>query len=122
MASDPTEIVVESLTSALLRKKRHIGIVIFLICSAVSARLALFEPEPHMPSAAEDRWGTHRGEKADTLTFLHGLRFYIYGVGLIGLAIVAEDYLNERWMRKKLNTEARRVAELRETKISTSFR
>ena len=122
MASDSTEVVVESVASPMLRRKRHIGIVIFLTCSAVSARLALFEPEPHVPSAAEERWGTHREEKAHTLALLHGLRFYIYGVGLIGLAIVAEDYLNERWMRKKQNAEARRFDERRHPKSPTSFR
>ena len=82
-----------------MAKQRHIGLVIFALCSALSARIALFEPKPHEPTAAELRWGTTEKEH-DHFGFLKGLRYYIYGVGVLGLLIVAEDYIGDR-LRKK---------------------
>jgi len=92
-----------------MAKQRHIGLIIFAACSALSARLAVFEPEPHVPTAAEIRWGATK-KNGDTLGVLHGLRFYIYGIGVIGLLIVAEDYIGDRLRSKRPNQSLQRNA------------
>ncbi len=81
-------------------KQKHIGLVVFAICSALSARIALFEPKPHAPTPVEERWGrTQKYE--DPLGFVRGLRYYIYGLGVIGLLFIVEDHLSEALRAKK---------------------
>ena len=87
-------------------KQRHIGFVIFGLCSALSARLAVFEPKPHVPIPAEERWGTRQTDEGDPLTLMHGIRYYIYGLGLVGLLMVVEDYVGER-LRKRGGSDGR---------------
>lgn len=82
--------------------KRHIGLVVFSICFALSARIAIFEPKPHDRTAAEERWGVTQ-RNTDPLGFIRGLRYYIYGVGVLGLGIFIQDYLAERLSKKKPN-------------------
>jgi len=82
-------------------KRRHIGFTIFAICSALSARIALFEPQPHELTPAEERWGAHQIDNRDSLGLIHGLRYYIYGLGVLGLLIVVEDYFSEKSRKKK---------------------
>jgi hypothetical protein len=79
-------------------KQKHSGFAIFGICSALSARLALFEPPPppQEPSLAEQRWGTHQTDNSDPLGLIHSVRYYIYGIGIVGLLIVVEDHFNDR--------------------------
>ena len=84
-----------------MAKQRHIGFVIFGICSALSARIAMFEPKPHSSTATEERWGTRDREEGDALGLIHASRYYIYGLGILGLLIVVEDYVSERSRKKK---------------------
>ena len=83
-----------------MSKQKHIGLVVFALCSALSARIALFEPKPHVMTAAEQRWGPAERYE-DPRGFLHGVRYYIYGIGLLGLLIVAEDQLTPIFRPKK---------------------
>lgn len=82
--------------------QKHVGFVVFGVCAALSARLALFEPTspPQALTAAEERWGT-APQRQDTLGFVHGLRFYIYGVGIVGLLLVVEDHFTAQSRKKK---------------------
>jgi hypothetical protein len=84
-----------------MAKQRHIGFVIFAICSGLSARLAVFEPKPHVPTLAEERWGTSYKDEGDPLHLIHGFRYYIYGLGVLGLLMVAEDFISEKARKKK---------------------
>lgn len=88
-------------------KRRHIGFMIFCLCSALSARVALFEPRPpQIPTPAEERWGTARADEGDPLHLIHAVRYYIYGLGVLGLLIVVEDFISEK-SRKKKQTPAK---------------
>lgn len=80
--------------------QKHIGLVVFAICSALSARIAIFEPKPRVLTAAEERWGSVQKEE-DPMGFIHGVRFYIYGIGVIGLLLIVEDHLTQELSRKK---------------------
>jgi len=82
-------------------KQRHIGYTVFGICSAISARLAFFEPRPHVKTAAEERWG-YVPKDTDPLNLVHDFRVYIYLAGSIGLLMVIEDYFTERAKMKKM--------------------
>ncbi len=82
-------------------KQRHIGFVIFGVCSALSARIAMFEPRPHVPTASEERWGAKGVDTSDSLGLIHSVRYYIYGLGVVGPLIVAEDYVAEHLRRRK---------------------
>lgn len=84
-----------------MAKQRHIGFVIFGLCSVLSARIAMFEPKPQIPTAAEERWGTRQKDEGDALGLIHGLRYYVYGIGVIGLLLVVEDVISERSRKKK---------------------
>ena len=65
-----------------MSKQRNIGYIIFGICSVLAARVAVFEPEP--------------GAQWDPLGIIHAVRYYIYGIGILGLLIVVEDVINEK--------------------------
>src|SRR5262245_52467855 len=83
-------------------KRRHIGVVIFGLCSALSARIAVFEPKPpQAPTAAEERWGTANRDEGDPLGLIHAVRYYIYALGVIGLLMVVEDFVSEKSRKKK---------------------
>src|ERR1041385_3568019 len=83
-------------------KRRHIGLVIFGLCSALSARIAFFEPKPPQPpTPAEERWGTSNRDEGDSLHLIHAARYYIYGLGVIGLLMVVEDFVSEKSRKKK---------------------
>jgi hypothetical protein len=82
-----------------MAKQRHIGLTVFAVCSAISARSAMFEPKKIEPAAAELRWGTTRTND-DPLGFIRGLRYYIYGIGALGLLLVVEDFLSESKRRR----------------------
>ena len=84
-----------------MAKQRHIGFTIFAICSALSAKIAIFEPQPHEPTPAEERWGTRQTDGSDSLGIIHGVRYYIYGLGVVGLLMVVEDYVSEQLPKKK---------------------
>ncbi len=84
-----------------MAKQRHTGFVIFGICSALSARLAFFEPKPHVLTPAEERWGASYRDEGDPLRLIHGFRYYIYGLGVIGLLIVVEDLFSAKMREKK---------------------
>jgi mannose/fructose/N-acetylgalactosamine-specific phosphotransferase system component IIC len=84
-----------------MAKQRHIGFVIFGACCALSARIAIFEPQPHELTPAEERWGTRQTDDSDPLGLIHGLRYYIYGVGVVGLLMVVEDYYSEKSRKRK---------------------
>lgn len=84
-----------------MSSKRHIGLVVFALSSALAARIAIFEPKPREPTAAEQRWGVVPRDP-DPFGFLHGMRYYVYGIGALGLLIFAEDYLGESLRRKRL--------------------
>ncbi|ATC63949.1 hypothetical protein CMV30_08295 [Nibricoccus aquaticus] len=81
-------------------KLRHIGFVVFTICFILATRIQIFEPKPQQPTAAEIRWGTAKKED-ERYGLLRGLRYYIYGIGVIGLLIVVEDYVGDRLRRKR---------------------
>jgi hypothetical protein len=83
-------------------KRRHIGFVIFGLCSVLSARIALFEPKPpRAPTPAEERWGTTHGDEGDPLHLIHAVRYYVYGLGVLGLLIVVEDVVSEILRKRK---------------------
>jgi hypothetical protein len=82
-------------------KRRHIGFVIFGLCSALSARIAIFEPKPQVPTPAEERWGTANKDEGDPLHLIHAVRYYIYGLGVLGLLMVVEDFVSEKSRKKK---------------------
>ena|SRR5215471_19293 len=86
-----------------MAKQRHIGFVIFGACCSLSARIAIWEPQPAPQNLtpAEERWGTHQADNSDQLGLIHGLRYYIYGLGVVGLLMVVEDYFSERSQKKK---------------------
>jgi len=86
-------------------KKRHIGYSIFLVCCYLSARIAPFRSKPLVATAAEARWG-HVKENGDSLGMINDLRYYIWGVGIIGLLMVVEDYFTERAKKKKEANQA----------------
>jgi len=77
-------------------------LVVFSICFVLSARLALFEPKPHVRTEAEERWGITERD-SDPLGFVRGLRYYVYGVGVLGLGIFVHDYVAELIRKKKPN-------------------
>lgn len=83
-----------------MASKRHIGLTIFSVCCALSARIAIYAPKPHVPTEAEERWGVTQSDP-DPLGFLRGLRYYIYGIGAVGLLIFSEDYLSEQRKKKE---------------------
>ena len=87
-----------------MAKQRHIGFAIFGICCVLSARIAIFEPKPHELTPGEERWGTRQTDDSDPLGLIHGLRYYIYGVGVVGLLMVVEDYFSDR-SRKKMEPD-----------------
>ncbi len=75
--------------------------MVFTICVGLATRIEIIEPKPQQPTAAEIRWGT--AKKVDErYGLLRGLRYYIYGVGVIGLLIVVEDYLGDRFRKRRL--------------------
>jgi len=82
-------------------KQRHIGFTIFAICSTLSARLAIFEPQPHKLTPAEERWGTRQTDDGDSLGIIYGVRHYVYGLGVLGLLLVVEDFVSEKSRKKK---------------------
>jgi len=84
-----------------MAKQRYIGFVIFGACCALSARIAIFEPKPHELTPSEERWGTHQTDNSDPLGLIHGLRYYIYGLGIVGLLMTVEDYYSERSQKTK---------------------
>ena len=92
-----------------MAKQRHIGLVFVAVCCALSARIAMFEPQHHRLTPAEERWGAHQTDDSDPLGLIHGLRYYIYGVGVVGLLMVLEDYFNES-SRKKKEEDTRQAA------------
>jgi hypothetical protein len=85
-------------------KQRHIGFVVFTICCTLATRIEIFEPKPQPPTAAEIRWGTAKKED-ERYGLLRGLRYYIYGVGVLGLLIVVEDYVGDRLRKKRLRDQ-----------------
>jgi hypothetical protein len=97
-----------------MAKQKSIGLMIFGLCSMISAKLALFEPEKHILTPAEERWGPTQKEDR-SLDILKGLRYYIWGIGGIGLLIAAEDFISEK--RKK----ERPIKSLQGPQESTSF-
>ena len=82
-------------------KQRHIGFTIFAICSTLSAKIAIFEAQPHELTTAEERWGIRQTDNSDSLRLIRGARYYIYGLGVLGLLMVVEDYVSERSRKKK---------------------
>jgi len=100
-----------------MAKQKHIGLVVFAICSGLSARIALFEPKPHVLTAAEERWGSVHQEE-DSLGIIHGLRYYVYGIGVVGLLLVGEDYLNEALSRKKSKEPNKSTTDQRASRVA----
>ena len=84
-----------------MAKQRHISLTIFAFCSVLSARIAFYE-RPQELTAAEERWGVTK-KNDDALGMLHGLRYYIYGIGVVGLLVFAEDYVSDTLKKKKPN-------------------
>jgi hypothetical protein len=62
--------------------------------------LEVFEPKPHELTLAEKRWGRRGEPDEDKLGMVRGVRYYIYGAGVLGLLIVAEDYISGRFRKK----------------------
>ena len=83
-----------------MKPKRHIGFTVFFVCIAAFYRLATLEPEPQEVTLATQRWGSEPNNEF-SLDVIRGLRYYILGVGFLGLIIVAEDYFNDWIDRKK---------------------
>jgi hypothetical protein len=83
-------------------KRRYIGFVIFGLCTALSARLALLDSKrPQLPTPTEERWEPANKDKGDSVGFIHAVQYWIYGAGgLLGLLIVVEDYVSEKSRKK----------------------
>jgi len=101
-----------------MAKQRHIGFVIFGACCALSARIAIFEPTPAPQNLtpAEERWGTHQTDNSDPLGLIHGLRYYVYGLGIVGLLMVVEDYVGESLRKKRRSDSEQPKKRTEETK------
>lgn len=84
-----------------MSKTRHIGYAIFGVCSLVSAKMVVFEPVTDVASQEDPRGHLPRTESHDPLGMIHALRYYIYGLGVMGLLMVVEDHVNERWAKKR---------------------
>jgi hypothetical protein len=74
-----------------MKSQRHIGLIIFIICLVVGGKVALLEPGPD----------SHE----DPLGFIHTIRYYIYGVGVLGLLIYLEDYINDKLVERKTKND-----------------
>jgi hypothetical protein len=85
-------------------KQKSIGWAIFALCCILYMRTAFLAPtEAELKNpriAAKSRFF---GGETDPQGLLHGLRYYILGVGFIGLLIVLEDYVSARSARKTPN-------------------
>ena len=84
-------------------KKKNIGLTIFGVCCVIYARTAFLAPtqeELKDPSIAEQS-RDYRAEE-DPEGLFHGLRYYVLGVGVIGLLIAVEDHFLERSKNEKL--------------------
>lgn len=63
----------------------------------------MLEPETQELTLAEQRWGRNPHNES-WLFAIRSFRYYILGVGILGLLIVAEDYLNN-WIDRKRKVE-----------------
>ncbi|MBS0633440.1 MAG: hypothetical protein JSS11_16140 [Verrucomicrobia bacterium] len=80
-----------------MAKKRNIGLSVFFAGCTIYGRTAFLAPNPEElrnEVVAEDYHAF--GADRDSLGVLHGLRFYILGVGVVGLGVALEDYYAER--------------------------
>jgi hypothetical protein len=87
-------------------QKKSAGYVIFAVCTVLAGRLILFQPEKREPTAAELRWGTVQ-ESRDSFGFIRGLRYYILGIGVLGLLVDLDD---ERTAARKAAKEKAEAA------------
>lgn len=83
-------------------KAKGLGLTIFFVCCAIYGRTAFLAPtqdELNDEVIAE----RHRalGEEPDHLGVLHGLRYYILGIGVIGLLIAVEDHYSDKAKKRK---------------------
>jgi len=74
-------------------KTKHIGLSIFSVCV-----LLLIKSERFARSLSEEKKAEI--ESRDWMGLIHGARYYIAGVGLLGLGIFAEDKVSS-WMRDR---------------------
>jgi len=83
-----------------MAKQRHTGLVIFGACSLIAARMAFFEPKP--PETASSEPPSEASEKDSiTFTLIRDARYYVYGIGVIGLLMVVEDFFNGEHRNKE---------------------
>ena len=85
-----------------MAKRKSIGLAVFGVCCVVYARTAFLAPteeEMKKPSIAE----TNPDFRADDIQqgLFRGLRYYVAGVGVIGLLIAVEDHFLGLAKRKK---------------------
>lgn len=84
-----------------MANQKSISFTIFIVCSAIYARTAFLAPskEEMEDEAIADKYQTYQ-IKEDRLGVMYGLRYYILGIGVIGLLITLEDEYSERSKKK----------------------
>jgi hypothetical protein len=74
-------------------KNRHIGVVIFTTCAGWFLKIQL-----HMAVGGEH---VDQLRKRDFFGAIDGLQYYIAVIGLFGLGIVAQDVIEERFLKNR---------------------
>src|SRR5260221_8327735 len=87
-----------------MTRQKSIGMAIFAMCCVIYMRAAFLAPtEAELKNTRVAANSRFFGGEKDPPGILHGLRYYILGVGVIGLLIAVEDYFLERSAKKKPN-------------------
>jgi hypothetical protein len=87
--------------------QKSIGITIFTVCCAIYARTAFMAPtkEEMKDSQIAERSRAY-GAEEDTEGLVHGVRYYILGIGVIGLFVAIEDHFIDAAKKKKKPNQA----------------
>lgn len=80
-----------------MKSQKHIGLIIFGISIVIGGKVALLDP------------GAESNE--DLLGFIHTIRYYIYGIGVLGLLAFLEDYINEKLDQRRTKKDDSRPSE-----------
>src|ERR1700759_856240 len=94
---------IEVAAEPVMAQQKNIGLTLFAVCCAVYVKTAFLAPtDEELKDESIARQNRDYGGNRDPARWLHGLRYYILGVGGIGLLIALEDYFIERAKARKL--------------------